>query len=301
MIQPNFKVATINLGRNHDEIVIEPLPQNFGHTVGNALRRVLLSSLVGAAPVRVKIEGVQHQFSTLSGVQEDILQFVLNLKELRFVLESGNSAQVKLEVKGEGTYTGADLKLPAGVRLINPDKELVTLTTSKAKLVATIDIENGTGYVSSTRYATNEVGVIPLDATFSPILKANYIVEATRVGRTTNLDKVRMDIITDGSIDANSAVLESAKILSAFFNQVHNPVITEDTELTGESKPADSDQQLVEELDLPVRITNALKKGGYKTLNDLQKASVEDLVKVKNIGAKSAEEIITKAKEKGSK
>lgn len=302
MIEPNFKLTTTSLGLNRAEIVIEPLPQNFGHTVGNAIRRVLLSSLTGAAPVRVKIDGVQHQFTTLDGVEEDILQFILNLKELRFVLETGDQAKVRLEVKGARVVTGADLELPAGVILVNPDQVLANLSSAKAKLSAVIDIESGIGYSPVEKYITDEVGVIPLDASFSPVLKANYTVEATRVGRRSDLDKVILDITTNGSIDPETAVIESSKILSSFFTQVHNPVFAEVAEgVVSSGVKSDVDQQLIDELDLPVRISNALKKGGYKTLLDLSSATVADLVKVKNIGEKSAEEIIKKAKAKGNK
>lgn len=301
MIQPNFKLSANSLGDNHAEIVIEPLPQNFGHTVGNAIRRVLLSSLPGAAPVRVRIEGVQHQFTTLDGLQEDILQFILNLKELRFILETGTQAKATINVKGQKVITGRDIELPAGVRIVNPDLVLATLTSDKAKLVAEIEIESGVGYAPADRYATDEIGVIPLDASFSPVLKANYLVEATRVGRRTDLDKVRLDITTNGSMDPETAVIESSKILSAFFTQVYNPTFTETEESATPSAVSEADNQSIDELDLPIRISNALKKGGYKTIADLRSATVDDLVKVKNIGEKSAKEIITKAKQKAAK
>lgn len=298
MIQPNFKLITNELGLNHAEVIIEPLPQNFGHTIGNALRRVLLTSLPGAAAVRVKIDGIQHQFTTIDGLQEDILELILNLKELRFVLETGESAKAKLNVKGEKVVTGADLELPAGVRLVNPDHVLANLTSAKAKLSAVIEIESGFGYVSAEKYATNEIGIIPLDASFSPILRVNYRIEATRVGRRTDLDKVILDITSNGSIEPETAVIESAKILSAFFSQVHNPVFDESQDALGISTKLDPNPQPIEDLDLPVRVVNALKKGGYKNIADLTNATVADLVKVKNIGDKSAEEIIKKAKKK---
>jgi DNA-directed RNA polymerase subunit alpha len=298
MIQPNFKLTTNELGLNHAEVTIEPLPQNFGHTIGNAIRRVLLTSLPGAAAVRVKIDGIDHQFTTLDGLQEDILELILNLKELRFVLETGESAKAKLNIKGEKVVTATDLELPAGVRLVNPDHVLAHLTSAKAKLSATIEIESGYGYVTAEKYATNEVGVIPLDASFSPVLKVNYRIEATRVGRRTDLDKVILDITTNGAINPEIAVIESSKILSTFFTQVHNPIFDESQDNLTASTKSDTNPQPIEDLDLPVRVVNALKKGGYKNIADLTSATVADLVKVKNIGEKSAEEIIKKAKKR---
>jgi len=295
MIQPNFKLSVNDLGVNHAEVVLEPLAQNFGHTIGNALRRVLLTSLSGAAVVRVRIDGVQHQFTTLDGIQEDVLELILNIKELCFVLETGDSAKAKLNIKGKKIVTGADIELPAGLKLINPDHVLMNLTSDKSKISAIIEIESGTGYVSAERYQTDEIGVIPLDASFSPILKVNYHVDSTRVGRRTDLDKVRLDIITNGAIDPQTAVLESAKILSTFFSQVYNPVFDENSESLTTSSKTELISQSVEDLDLPVRVTNALKNGGYKTLADLSKITIEDLTKVKNIGEKSAAEIIKKA------
>jgi DNA-directed RNA polymerase subunit alpha len=298
MIKPNFKLTTSEIEKNRAEVVIEPLPQNFGHTIGNALRRVLLTSLPGAAAVRVKIDGIDHQFTTLEGLKEDILELILNLKELRFVIEAGDSAKVKLNVKGEKVVTAADLELPAGVRLINPEHVLANLTSSKAKLSAVIDIETGFGYVSADKYATNEVGVIPLDASFSPILRVNYRIEATRVGRKTDLDKVILNITTNGAIEPETAVIESSKILSTFFTQVHNPVFDESQEGLVSGVRSDFSAQPVDDLDLPVRVVNALKKGGYKNISDLSSVSIADLVKVKNIGEKSAEDIIKKAKKR---
>lgn len=298
MIKPNFKLTTNEISQNRAEVIIEPLPQNFGHTIGNSLRRVLLTSLPGAAAVRVKIDSIDHQFTTLEGLQEDILELILNLKELRFVLETGESAKVRLNIKGEKIVTAADLELPAGVKLVNPDKILAHLNSAKAKLSATIDVESGFGYVSAEKYATNEVGIIPLDASFSPILKVNYRVEATRVGRRTDLDKVILDIITNGSIEPETAVIESAKILSTFFTQVHNPTFDESQESLVTFGKSELNLQPVEDLDLPVRVVNALRKGGFKNIADLANISVADLVKVKNIGEKSAEEIINKAKKR---
>ncbi len=297
MVKPNYKLIVKPKEVNSAEIVIEPLPVNFGHTVGNALRRVLLSSLPGGAAVRVKIAGVTHQFSTLDGLQEDILQFILNLKQVRFALESEEEATVTLSASGEKTITAADLDLPSGVTIANPDQVLAHLTSPKSKLSAQITVAKGVGYVPSEENSTSEAGVIPLDASFSPVIRANYTVEATRVGRRTDFEKVRLQVVTNGTTDPESAVLEAAKILTAFYTQVFNPTFEEAEETT--ALPKVGSDQSIEDLDLPTRIGNALKKGGYKTLADLATASREDIIKVKNLGAKSAELVIKKAKAKG--
>lgn len=297
MIKPNFKLIVKPKEAYSAEIVIEPLPVNFGHTVGNALRRVLLSSLPGGAAIRVKIAGVTHQFSTLDGLQEDILQFILNLKQVRFSLD-GEEEIVTLSASGEKTITAADLDLPSGVKVANPEQVLAHLTTTKSKLSATITVGRGVGYVPAEENATSEAGVIPLDASFSPVVRANYTVEATRVGRRTDLEKVRLQVITNGTVEPEAAVVEAAKILATFYTQVFNPTFEEIEEGAASTLKAGQDQS-VEDLDLPTRIANALKKGGMKTLADLAASTKEDLMKVKNLGAKSAELVIKKAKAKG--
>ncbi len=298
MIKPNFKLSVKNAPElNTAEILIEPLPVNFGHTVGNALRRVLLSSLPGAAAIRVKIAGVTHQFSSLDGVQEDILQFILNLKQVRFT-SNEDEVTVELAANGEGVVKASDLELPSGVTVVNPDLVLATLTASKAKLHATITVGRGVGYVPAEEHATSEVGVIPLDASFSPVLNARYTIETTRVGRQTDYEKIRMIVKTNGSIEPEAAVHASAQILTSFYTQVFAPVFTEEAASSVSTLKSGNDAP-IEDLDLPTRITNALRKGGYKTLADLGTASSSDLMKVKNLGSKSAETVIKKAKAKG--
>lgn len=298
MLKPNFKIEEKSLDKNITELIIDPLPQNFGHTVGNALRRTLLSSLVGAAAIRVKIENVNHQFSTMNGLQEDILDFVLNLKQLRFSLELDGPVTISLQAKGKGVVTGADLKLPSGVKLVNPEHVLAELTSTSAKLNAEIEVAQGTGYVPAEHHANEEIGTIPLDASFSPIIAVNYKVEATRVGRKTDFDKVRLTITTDGTIKAKDALEQASKILSNFFTQVHDPKFEKPSEEEISPIAKISDMQPVEDLDLPVRVINALKKGGFKYLSDLSSIVASDLTKVKNIGEKSAIDIVEQVKQK---
>ena len=297
MLKSNFKVVVNPAKDNTAEVILEPLPRNFGHTVGNALRRVLLNSLPGAAAIRVKIAGVSHQFSTLSGLQEDILEFVLNHKELNFQLRDLETAKVKLSVSGKKTVTAADLELPAGITIGDPKKVLAQLTSPKAKLSAVITVSTGIGYVLSDENAVDKLGVIPLDASFSPIVNATYTVESTRVGRRTDFDKVRLNLTTNGTIDPKEAVDQAAKILSTFFTQVYSPApVEEEAEEPKRDKVLDG---FVEDLDLPTRTTNALKKGGYEKLQDLSEANVSDLNQVKNLGSKSVEEIVKKLAVKG--
>jgi len=296
MLEPNFKINVKDKSANFSEVIIEPLPQNFGHTMGNALRRVLLTSLEGGAAIRVKIDGVSHQFSTLDGVKEDILEFILNLKTLNFSVDSDEPVDVKLKVTGAKVVTAADLDLPSNVTCANPETVLVHLTSPKAKLNAVITVAKGMGYVAAEEHATNEIGVIPLDASFSPVVKANYTIEAARVGRSSNYDKVRLALTTDGTITPAEAVKSSARILTEFFSYVNSAeayIVEEKT------KSAIETSGFVDDLDLPTRVLNALKKSGINKLADLKALSLADLKKVKNLGEKSAMQVVEKASEKG--
>jgi len=281
-LEPNFDMTFNKVNDLTTEVIIEPLPQNFGHTIGNSLRRVLLNSLPGGAAIRVKVSGASHQFTTVKGVQEDVLEFVLNLKEVRFTLENEKEAKVKLSVTGKKTVTAKDLDLPAGVTVADPSKVLAHLTDAKSKLSATITVATGIGYVAASEFAVDERGVIPLDASFSPIQNVTYSIESTRVGRRIDFDRVRMTITTDGSITAKDAVKSAAEILTDFFKFLQNPVRkVEVKEVSPASKIPDG---FIEDLELPTRVTNALKKGGYEELSDLNSVTLTDLKQVKNLG-----------------
>ncbi len=296
MLEPNFKINIKDKGLNSAEVIIEPLPQNFGHTVGNALRRVLLTSLIGGSAIRVKIDGVTHQFSTLEGVKEDILEFILNVKTLNFSVDSEEPVDIKLKVTGEKVITAADLDLPPNVQLANPETVLLNLTSAKSKFGAIITVASGMGYVGAEEHATNEIGVIPLDASFSPVVRANYTVEAARVGRSSNFDKVRFSLTTNGTVDPATAVKQAATILTNFFGYVNSEeayLEVEKAKLTHETAG------FVDDLDLPTRVLNALKKSNINKLSDLKSLSLADLKKVKNLGEKSALQVVEKAAEKG--
>lgn len=296
MLEPNFKVTVKDIAVNTAEVIIEPLPQNFGHTLGNALRRVLLTSLEGGAATRVKIDGVSHQFSTLSGMKEDVLELILNLKTLNFSVDSDEPVEIKLKASGQAIVKASDLDLPANVTLANPNTVLCHLTSAKAKLGATVTVAKGTGYVAAEDNATDEIGVIPLDSSFSPVIKANYTIEAARVGRSSNYDKVRLALTTNGTISPEEAVKEAARITTGFFDYINSAqaYIKE-----VKSKSVIETAGFVDDLDLPTRVLNALKKANINKLADLKTLTLVDLKKVKNLGEKSAKQVIEKAGEKG--
>ncbi len=300
MFEPNFKIKPEAQKENYGKFIIEPLDQGYGLTLGNALRRVLLSSLPGAAVTTIKIDGVKHQFSTIPGLAEDAVEFILNVKKIRFKLGKNELAKVTLSAKGAGKITASDLKVPAGVEVINKDLYLGTLADGKSKLEAELTVEPGFGFMPAEEQKTGTVGLIPLDAVFSPVLRVNYKVEATRVGRMTNLDRLLLEVWTDGTIDPLEAVRNSAKILVSYFLQIYEPKAapTEGVAVT----PTVSDEVLkmtIEELDLPTRITNALKNGGIETVGQLLGTPKKDMLKIKNLGGKSLSLVDEKLREKG--
>jgi DNA-directed RNA polymerase subunit alpha len=290
MNQPTFLIKVEQQQDNYSQLVFEPLDKGFGQTIGNALRRVLLSSLPGYAITSVKIDGVSHQFTTLDGMSEDIVEFILNVKQIRLASDSTESVELTLDAKGEGEVYARDIQVSSDVRIVNPDLHLATLA-AKAKLSVTLTAEFGMGYSMAEERKTGSIGVIPVDALFSPIEKVSFKVESTRVGRRTDFDKLIMDVWTNGTIDGKTAVEEAGKILVAQFTQIFNPVVTDVVTATVPSytKQDEVMKLTVEELDLPTRIANALRKGGFKTVGDLMASAKADISKVKNLGGKSIE------------
>ncbi|HEY4694688.1 MAG TPA: DNA-directed RNA polymerase subunit alpha [Candidatus Nanoarchaeia archaeon] len=281
-------------------ITVEPLPQGYGMTLGNALRRVLLSSLPGSAITQVKIPGVAHEYSTIKGVKEDVVEILLNLKRIRLQIEGDKPVKLTLEEKGPKEVKASDIKLPAGMKIANPAQLIATLSDNKTKLEIEMTAEKGVGYVPVEGRRGLGIGVIPLDANFTPILKVNYRVEATRVGQITNFDKLTFEIDTDGTVTPAEAVKEAAKILTDFFQvlfEQKKPPKKEKEET--QVRPKIEKTASVEELELSTRITNSLKNAGIETVNDLLEAPKEKLVKLKNMGAKSLSDIEEKLKEKG--
>lgn len=286
MANPTFEIKEEKLEAGYGKFVISPLEQGYGITMGNSLRRVLLSSLPGLAITTVKIDQVKHQFSGLMGMKEDVVEFVLNLKKVRFSGNTDKPVKAKLEVSKVGEFTAGDIKVSGGIEVVNKDLVLGTLSKG-AKMDAEITIESGVGYSVADERSTGTIGLIPVDASFSPVKRVSYKVEETRVGRLTNFDKLVMEIWTDGTISAKDALVESAKILLSYFGQVVSPVKVEKKAEEVKSDLGVVGKLSVEEIGLPTRVANALAKAGFETVEELSVAKKEDLVKVRNLGEKS--------------
>lgn len=301
MVEPNFQIKSEVEEAGYGKFVIEPLEQGYGQTLGNSLRRVLLTSLSGAAVTSVKISGVKHQFSTIAGVKEDVTEVMLNIKKIRLVLESGERTVMTLSKKGPGEVTAGDFDVPAGVKIVNPDFVLATLADKKSVFEIEAVVEKGYGYVPADERHLEEVGVIPVDALFSPVVRVNYRVEATRVGRMTNLDRLVIELWTDATIAPLVALKTAAATLVSYFLQVYEPKAQE-VQGNVAVTPTISDEILkmrIEELDIPTRIVNALSNGGIETIGQLLGTPKAELVKIKNLGVKSLAVVEEKLREKG--
>lgn len=279
---------------NYGRFVVEPLEKGYGITLGNSLRRVLLSTLMGAAVTHVKIEGILHEFSTIPGVMEDTTEIVLNLKRLKLKLLTEKPKTLRLEVKGEGIVTAADIQPDAETEILNPDLLIATLTEKNSKLSMEIRVERGKGYVPAERQRSAEqvLGLIPVDSIFSPITKVNYIVEDTRVGQLTNYDRLILEVWTNGSIPPHEAVSHSAQILQNYlgFFATLKPPVAAGREAAGVDQVRLLEMP-IEELGLSVRSLNCLKRAGVRKVADLVRLTIEDVMKLKNFGQKSLEEI----------
>ncbi len=295
-----FKVVVEKEQNNQAQVVIEPLEQGYGHTLGNSLRRCMLTSLEGAAITSVKIAGVSHQFSTIPGVVEDVIQIILNLKKVRVKMYGEKTLHLSLQKSGKGEVKAKDINAQGGGEIANPDLHIATLTDPKAKLNIDMTAEMGVGYVTADDKKSSEIGMMPIDSIFTPVLSVNYTVDPTRVGRSTNFDKLTMDIKTDGTVTPIDAVNQAAKILSGYFHQVYEPVVEEEEEKPeGNFMSDDLLKSSVEELDLPVRISNALKAIDTDTIGKLVAIPRSQLMKAKNLGAKSLGLISDKLAERG--
>lgn len=286
MHDPMFEIKEEGKGTNYGKFVISPLEQGYGLTVGNSLRRVLLTSLPGIAVTSVKISGVKHQFSTLIGMKEDIVEFVLNLKKVRFSGKIDKSTKAVIEVSKAGEFTAADIKVSGGVKVANPDLVLGTLNKG-SKIEADLAVEMGSGYSPAEDRPTQTIGLIPVDASFSPVKRVSYKVEETRVGRLTNYDKLTLEIWGDGTISPKDALTESAKILMSYFAQIVNPKKVEKKAEAVKDELGLIGKLSVEEIGLPTRVANALINAKFETVEQLAHAKKEDLVKVRNLGEKS--------------
>src|SRR5260221_5120509 len=304
MTDPIFKVKLQKTEDNFGEFVIEPLEPGFGYTLGHAIRRVLLSSIPGMAVTAVKIGGVKHKFSEVTGLKENVVDLLLNIKGLNVRLaDSKETATLKISAKGKSTITGKDVQVVDGAEITNPDHYLGSLSGDKAKLDVELIVERGYGYSLAEERQDDTLGLIATDANFSPIKRVNYTVEATRVGRRTNMDKLVMQIWTNGSVTPKEALDETAKVLSKYFMQIYDEQDSASTtEVSGAALSSVSDDVLkmtVDELDLPTRIYNSLRNGGIETLADLLSRPRKELISMRNMGAKSIAIIDDKLKEKG--
>ena len=299
-MEPKFTINEVESSATYAKMVIEPLEKGYGHTLGNALRRVLLTSLPGCAITKIKIDGVDHQFSTLAGMSEDVIELVLNLKQVRIKAENAEQGTLRLSVKGEKEVTAADIQCEAGFEIVNPDLYIATLSKSKS-LAVEMTVESGIGYYNAEEAKSDVIGEIPVDALFSPVIKVSYDVEATRVGRRTDFDRLVLDVTTDGTVSPLDVVRDSARILVKQFSQIVDPVLPEpeDEEPSLTPQEAETLRLTVEELDLPTRIANALRKGGFATVGDLSNVPKATIAKVKNLGEKSVDIINASLEKKG--
>jgi DNA-directed RNA polymerase subunit alpha len=303
MDEINFKVKEMTLAPDFGEFVIEPLDPGYGHTIGNALRRVLYTSIQGAAITSVRITGVKHKFSTYPGLKENLVDFLLNIKDLNLRLaDSKDSATVKLSVKGAKKITAADLELTDGVEIVDKEQYIGSLSGDKAKLDMELTVEKGFGFSLAEERRAGALGVMTTDAVFTPVRRVTYEVSATRVGRRTDLDKLTMKIWTNGTVDPKDALMHAAKLLSAYFMQIYEPkeVATQsDAPTVSSTVPQNLLNMTIDELDLPTRIYNSLRNGGIETIEQLLSTPRKELVSMRNMGGKSISVIEEKLGEKG--
>ena len=304
--KPTIEIAEHKSNGTYGKFILSPLERGYGITLGNSLRRVLLSSLPGVAVTSVKIEGVHHELSTIPGVKEDVTEIILNLKGLTAKLYGEGPKTLQIEAEGECEVTAGDIKADSEVDILVPDMHIATLGEN-AKLYMEITIDRGRGYVSAEKnktYMKNApIGVIAVDSIYSPVLKVNYTVDNTRVGQITDYDKLTLEVWTDGVISAKEAVSMAAKLL----NEHLNPFVelSEETDVVeimvekGDDKKEKVLEMTIEDLDLSVRSFNCLKRAGINTVNDLIEKSAEEMMKVRNLGKKSFDEVREKLHELG--
>jgi len=290
-------IECVEVGQNgcYGKFVVEPLERGFGHTLGNSLRRVLLSSLPGVAVSSVHIEGVQHEFSTVPGVKEDVTQIILNLKSLACTMYTDGPKTVEIDAQGPCEVTAASIKVDDEVEIINPEMHIATLNED-AHLQMKLTLEKGRGYVSADKNKNPNmpIGVIPMDSIFTPIRKVNYTVEDTRVGQITDYDKLTLEIWTNGTLKPEEAISGAAKILSEHLNlfvSLTDQVIPVSMVQPEDDKKEKVLEMTIEELDLSVRAYNCLKRAGINSVAELVQRNQEDMMKVRNLGRKSLEEV----------
>ncbi len=298
------KVETEASTRDFGRFSISPLEPGYGVTLGNALRRVLLSSLKGAAVTSVRVSGVHHEFSDIPHIREDMTALILNLKELRVKLYQNESARLRLEVKGEGEVTAGDLEYPPYVEIVNPDLHLLTADSSETELDMELVVDVGWGYSVAEERGKLPIGEIPIDAIFSPVRKANFKVERARVGQATDYDKLVIEVTTDGTISPYDAFREAARLLVKHFSLVASITIEEEPEEVAQIEETPASKVLdtpIEDLELTVRAYNCLKRAGITQVGEILeklRKGPDEILAIRNFGQKSLDELIDRLEEK---
>ena len=301
--KPNIEITDISEDRTYGRFVIEPLERGYGTTLGNSLRRIMLSSLPGSAISSVKIDGVLHEFSSIPGVREDVTEIIMNLKSLA-IKNTSDSEEAKtayIEFEGEGVVTGRDIQVDSDIEIVNPDQIIATLNGgSDSKLFIELTISSGRGYVSADKNKKDDlsIGVIPMDCIYTPVERVNLTVENTRVGQITDYDKLTLDVWTKGTLFPDEAVSLAAKVLSEHLKLfVDLSEVAQSAEVMIEKEDNEKEKVLemsIDELELSVRSFNCLKRAGINTVEELTNKTPEDMMKVRNLGRKSLEEVLQK-------
>ena len=306
--KPRIEIAEMAQDGSYGRFVVEPLERGYGTTLGNSLRRILLSSLPGSAVSNVKIDGVLHEFSVIPGVKEDVTEIILNLKclAIKNTSEVNESKVAYIDVEGEGEVTAKDIKADSDIEILNPDLHIATLSGGpNSKLYMEITISNGRGYVGADKNKKEDqpIGMLPVDSIFTPVTRVNFLVENTRVGQITDYDKLTLEVWTNGTIAPDEAVSYGAKLLNEhlalFIDLSDNAKNTEILVEKEEGKKEKVLEMSIEELDLSVRSYNCLKRAGINTVEDLACKTEEEMMKVRNLGKKSLEEVLNKLAELG--
>ena len=305
--KPNIEIVEISEDKKYGKFVCEPLERGYGITLGNSLRRIMLSSLPGTAASRIKIDGVLHEFTCIPGVKEDVTEIVMNIKELN-IRNNSSDNQPKtayIEATGEGVVTAADIQVDSDIEIMNPEQVIATLSGADAKLNMEITIVNGRGYVGADKNKSEDapVGSIAIDSIFTPVERVNMNVENTRVGQQTDYDKLTLEVVTNGTIEPDKAVSLAAKVLSEHLSLfIDLPEDTKNIEVISEKEYDEKNKVLemnIDELELSVRSYNCLKRAGINTVQELCAKTSDDMMKVRNLGRKSLEEVLAKLKELG--
>ena len=305
--RPNIEVAEISDDKKYGKFVVEPLERGYGITLGNSLRRIMLSSLPGAAVSQVKIEGVLHEFSSIPGVKEDVTEIIMNIKNLS-IKNSSDTNEPKtayIEFNGEGVVRASDIQVDQDIEIMNPDQVIATLSGKDAKLYMELTITKGRGYVSSDKNKTGDlpIGVIAIDSIYTPVERVNITIENTRVGQVTDFDKLTLDVHTDGTLAPDEAVSLAAKVLSehlSLFIDLSENAKTAEVMIEKEDDEKGKVLEMsIDELELSVRSFNCLKRAGINTVQELANKTSDDMMKVRNLGRKSLEEVLAKLDELG--